>query len=561
MKHNDLRRMLSLVDEKYIEELTEQASHTHSNVPHPVTKPAPKKHITLLRSLTAVAAAVVLLVPCGLLAKQVWEHRTPVQDPVQPQTGVMVSSEEPTAPAENGESQEPFASLADANTAAYPWQGRVIQAESIGAMTFDGALRCHIQYPGHEELRDAVHVVYKDPASTQHYAHVQYTRATVSELTSDPDTAIRMEELCTMCIGTSRMVSPEHADGNSAFIVNCGNYRVSVVLFGGTRQDLIGLITAVSNGFQGIAPDEVHLPEEPVDPDTAMDDLTYAQAQLFAGNDLPGAVLGWEDAGNFMTLNQIQYYQKAEEHVVRKWIVLTYEGKNGPMELTIAEPGALDAAGFADDVPVMDRDLWSMKTIIKEPYGTALSGDPNGLYDFHFRCQTDDFELMLRGNVALMEIDPFMNFYNLTVRSMSTYGTKEFGLDAVNEQTVQWKGEVITAETISDLQFRRADLIQNKLTEDSAELTFFENLYYGSDEPGSQFITISYTNASPEQLYFDGRAVIQDAPDADAILTDEWYRQGDQRAFLLQREDYYIRIMLSEDLPRETLQALIALLQ
>ena len=63
-------------------------------------------------------------------------------------------------------------------------------------------------------------------------------------------------------------------------------------------------------------------------------------------------------------------------------------------------------------------------------------------------------------------------------------------------------------------------------------------------------------------LSFDS-IVIQchDAPDADAILTDEWYRQGDQRAFLLQREDYYIRIMLSEDLPRETLQALIALLQ
>ena len=137
-------------------------------------------------------------------------------------------------------------------------------------------------------------------------------------------------------------------------------------------------------------------------------------------------------------------------------------------------------------------------------------------------------------------------------------------LDEVNAQNVQWKGEVITAEIIGDLQFHRAELNQFRMTEGSPELTVYENLYYGASEagePGSDYITISYTNASPEQMYFDERAVIQDAPDADAILTSEWYHTGNQRAFLLQREDYYIRVMISEDLPRETLQELIALLQ
>ena len=84
---------------------------------------------------------------------------------------------------------------------------------------------------------------------------------------------------------------------------------------------------------------------------------------------------------------------------------------------------------------------------------------------------------MFRGTVAAPEIDPFENFYGLTVKSINYYCMKEFGLEAVNEQTVQWKGDVITAEAIGDLQFHRADLIRNKLTEDSAELTFYENLY------------------------------------------------------------------------------------
>ena len=187
------------------------------------------------------------------------DHEMPVQEPISPHTVVMVPvpSEEPTAQTEESESQEPFASLADANAAEYPWQCKVIQAEQIGSMTFDGVFRCRLRYPDHEELRDAVHIVYEDPAQEAHYAHVQYTRATVSELTSDPNTAILMEGLSTMLIGSPQMENPENADGNSAFVVNCGDYRVSVVLCGGTKQELAELITAINNGFHEIELDEV----------------------------------------------------------------------------------------------------------------------------------------------------------------------------------------------------------------------------------------------------------------------------------------------------------------
>ncbi|MBR2088751.1 MAG: hypothetical protein IJ906_16820, partial [Oscillospiraceae bacterium] len=311
MKQNDLRRMLSLVDEQYIDELTEHVSTAHrtDTIPHEIVTSEPQKRPAFLRALTAVAAAVVLLVPCGLLVRQVWDKRTPVQDPVQPQTAVTdpVPTEEPTTQTEDGESQEPFASLADANAADYPWQGKVIQAEQIGSMTFDGALRCRLHYPEHEGLRDAVHVVYKEEGNNEHCAHVQYTRATVSQLTNVPDIAIDMEGLCTLLIGSPQITDPEQADGNSAFIVNCGNYRVSVVLHGSTRQELVELITAVSNGFHETAPDAVRLPEEPDVMDTTADDLTYAQAKLFAGEYLPGETLGWEDADNFMTLKSICY--------------------------------------------------------------------------------------------------------------------------------------------------------------------------------------------------------------------------------------------------------------
>ena len=572
MKQSDLRRILALVDEKYIDELTEQDALAPKDEQPAVTRAEAPKRQAFWRALTAVAAAVVLLVPCGLLARQVWDRRVPVQDPVSPQTVVTepVPSEEPTVPTEEGESQEPFASLADANAAEYPWQGKVIQAEQIGSMTFDGALRCRLHYPEHEGLRDAVHVVYKDPASDEHYAHIHYTRATISELTSDPNTAIPMEGLCTILIGSPQMENPENADGNSAFVVNCGNYRVSVVLCGGTRQELVELITAVSNGFHELSPDAVRLPEEPDVMDTTADDLTYAQAKLFAGEYLPDETLGWEDADNFMTLKSICYHQHVNDspdivgREIHKWLTLVYDGKNGPLELTIAEPGTLDAAGFADNVPVMDKTLWGAKTTDVEPYGRPVTEDRNGLYEYAFRCAFDRVEVMIRGTVDLNECGPFVDYYSIFVRGIGVTPTVGVALDEVNAQNVQWKGEVITAEIIGDLQFHRAELNQFRMTEDSPELTVYENLYYGASEagePGSDYITISYTNASPEQMYFDGRAVIQDAPDADAILTGEWYHTGNQRAFLLQREDYYIRVMISEDLPRETLQELIALLQ
>ena len=595
MTKDEIRRMMALVDEAYIDELTN--SHDPA-APFPAEnqKQPLQKHSFPWRAVTGIAAAFVILVPVGLLTRQVWENRNPVphSDPqiVLTATSVTETEAQTETLADDTESETPFASLAEANAAEYPWQGNVVQAQSIGTMAYDGAFRSRLSYTDTVDnakiLRDAVHVVYKDPDDSGHYAHIQYTRAAVRELTDTPEAVIRAEMFCTLLLHTSctdtAHITWDKETGNGEFIVNCGNYRICSVMQGCTRQEVIDLITGLYNGINAIAHDEVRLPDEPDDGSPAVDDLTYAQAKLFAGRWLPEETMGWEEpslphGNNLMTFQSAVFHQSPENmdndsaqsvtHEINKWLEITYEGENGSLQLTLSEPGVLEKYSFTDHLPELDSN-WSRKITDQPPYGIRLTNGSveadgtmwdDGRFAYHFWTRFKGIDIILQAECSGSAFDPFCEFYNGLNLDDSGYQTRHLRITDVNDQLAEWKGEVITAESIGDLKFDNAYMTKSSMDPTNPDPCLFENLTYTDVPRDTCGITLSYTDATSKEMCQELRVIAEDALDADTLLNDTRFDAGDQRIFLIDRGEYRVMVRLSGSISRDTLDELIALLR
>lgn len=462
-----------------------------------------------------------------------------------------------------------YETLDEANADDYPWKGRVLWPNCIGQFHLTSAASSP---KNAGRAYDDLLLVYTNENDPEQCIQIRYTTQDIEEmLSSDTPPAIPAEILSTDLIGIG-IEDPNKNDGHSLLHVECGDFRIRVMVSGCTRHELADTITAIEAGLHAL--DGTDLPKEPENGETLVDDVTYAQAKAVLNVALPDETMGWESAPeSVMKLEGIQLHQVHSGIVngsgqfvsrgVDKWLELHYKGEGGALRIIVSSPGILEKYSLITDVPELTD--WSMKIVPHEPYAKLQE---DGHYDFWFWSRFDfdemaaseNMDVSVIGTCASEAIDPFVNFYS-NVKTFGEMPYRQLDLSAVNEQYALWKGDVITVETIGSYNFKLAYLTTWKETEG---LLRMETLSYGDASEPQLTIGISYTTLSAANCYVE--TVTEEELDAKTILTEDRFRLPNpddvpaERAFVIDRGTYRIRVRMTEGISQEDLEALLKLL-
>ena len=455
--------------------------------------------------------------------------------------------------------------LDEANAADRPWKGKLLRTEQIGTMTLESAT------DSGDDTYEELLLVYTDPDDPAHCMQIRYTTQEFEEMSEESsDGYARLispaDTLSTYYVGTF-FRDPVRCNGSPVLCVECGKFNIQVSAEGCIKQDMKDVIIAIKNGWRDVL-------EEPVNGQTFIDDVTYEQAQSVLNIILPDEIMGWQESPeSVMELVGIQLHQADTgvvngsaqffSHGVNKWLVLQYEGEGGYLEITAAPTGILDRYNMAAEAPELPD--WSMKILPHEPYAKPLE---DGKLQFRFVCrfdkmaEYDNMDVLVSGICTEQAIDPFANFYSV-LKGLGYNPDHPFGLADANAQDAPWMGDVITPETIGSYQFQRGFL--NTWTQGAGRLVKCESLYYIADR-GARQILVGYTTQTPEETYLG--MIQEDELDAKTLLTDERFYhenpdagQPDSYGFVIDRGDYRFRVIMTEGIPEEDVQALIDMIK
>lgn len=552
MTNEEVKRMMEQVDEKYIDELTKYDASAQPDEPAeivsgetPIVKSSP------WRAVAAIAAAVLLIVPGVYLAKQASLHMTPsesVSDSMpdswdsaaetQAVSEETTETEVETLASREYASMEPqdFATLADANHAAFPWQGKVIQWDVIGEKAVD-----YIHTSG-----DDLEILYADNDPMSTYIRLHYEQ--LGEKPAD-GTHVKPENGKLDADALFGDMEMYIADDILSFYVDYPDYSLFLSMEANQDefQSLIHALNAV-NAESGMPK------KETVSEDSVA--ITYEDAQEFAGSEnVPARVMGSEESGTLMTL---------DESEILHWRVILHDADGSEPETEYLELNYYSSAhhlkliigdaNYITDQPEIQS--WSMKDITKAPAAETVEGS---LQNYSFYRKVGELTIAFEGTATMGEIDAFAQFYgNLSYSQETGYVFPVFmSLDEVNKQNTIWNTQVPELEQIGSYTFREADL--REFTTVSNQQVKRQNLYYGNDDTRKGLI-ISYTNMTPEELGYPAMTVGLDGLDAKTLCTDDRYlvdAQNQSRAFVVEMGSYNIIVVAEGGIAQEDMQAVI----
>ncbi|MBR3629888.1 MAG: hypothetical protein IKN55_05380, partial [Oscillospiraceae bacterium] len=537
MTNEEIRRMMSLVDERFIEELTEEPDGPSVLEVEPaeiVTGSTPIVKHSPWPALTAAAAAVVLLLPCVWFLTHAKQGLQPGQDVSETAASAETQAETnaPTEPAQEEIQQQ----LADANAQDFPWQGHVIQAQKIGALKLSYVGMTETFREPESPRYDALWLDYSDSEYENHRMELHY------ELQPVPDELqaylIAGNELSTELIGTERLAKPEENGGDTMFVVEYGSYRILAQLSGTTTEELSELIGLLKDA----APEEDSADDIVYGTDSRY--ISYEEAVAFGSHYIPDKVMGYEHSENpsIMTLNEaeITYTTERERYGdgserQSEAVTLLYEGNGHQLRFTIAK-GDYE---LPEDMPEIDG--WSMKRVVWEPAAVKVE---DRLMDYSFFCRNEDVTVTVQGRAMIDEIDAFSQFYELAWQGGKYAAplTPIRSVSGLNEPDAPWKGEVPELEQIGDFRFSHA--LFNRFTDSFSNREIIqENIEYsGTIEGTGHSIQLAYTTQTPEELFFDDKVITPEEFDAATILSEERLRNDDAGSiiFVLYTDRYRI---------------------
>lgn len=559
MTNEEVKRMMEQVDEKYIDELTKYDAEMQTGAPaEAVSGETPIVKSSPWRAVAAIAAAVLLIVPGVYLAKQASLRMTPSEsvsdsmpDSWDSAAETQAVSEETTeteveTPASREyASMEPqdFATLLDANNAAFPWQGKVIQWDVIGEKAVDyihtNGDDLEILYAGSDPMDVYIRLHYEQWGETlvdsEGIAHVQPEQGKL-----DADTLWQDASLY-------------DGEDTISFFVDYNAYRLFIAME--ADRDEFGYLIHALNAVNA----ESVMPEQ----DTVSEDVqhyTYEEALDFVGSAyLPARVMGSEENGSLMTLDEseILHGRKilrgadgAESET--EYLELHYYSGAHHLKIFIGDEN------YITDQPEIQS--WSMKDITKAPAAETVEGS---LQNYSFYRKVGELTVAFEGSVTMDEIDAFAQFYSNTSYSQETgYVFPNFmSLDEVNKQNTIWNTQVPELEQIGSYTFREADLYE--FANVSHRQVKRQNLYYHNADASKGF-TISYTNMTPAELGCSALTVGLDKLDAGTLCTDDRYlvHEDDQnRAFVVEMGSYNIIVVAEGGIAQEDMQAVIDAIQ
>ena len=559
MTNEELRRMMALVDEQYIDELTEeQPRHMTGEPAEIVTGEAIITKASPWPAITAIAAAVVILLPAAWFGYRAVKGQgiRPGEEVTEPAATAESAALETTELSEESADSELQQQLAEANEQDYPWKGHVLQIMQLGTAKLDhvGLVKTKRDVQDTEEL-DALFLSYFDKVKApEHSIELFYMLDTLPDELQQY--VISGDELSPDLIGTEKLPKPEEADGQSSFVIDYGTYRLRVTASGTTSETLAVLIEAL----QEAAP-------EPADPEEMLLNrtdgryITYEEAVAFADYYVPDKVMGYEDSENpsIMTLNEdeiqlVTEINRSEDGSTQQseYLTLLYEGNSHELQFTIAK------GDYAVPENMPEIDCWSMKRVVWEPAAVTVE---DRLMDYSFFCRNEDVTVTVQGRATIDEIDAFSQFYELAWQGGKYAAplTPIRSVSELNEPDAPWKGEVPELEQIGDFRFSHA--LFNRYTDPFSNREIIqENIeYYGTIEGTGHSIQLAYTTQTPEEMFFEDRVITPEEFDAATILSEERLRNGDDGSisFVLYTDRYRIVVKVPTVIEQDDLQTIL----
>ena len=436
-----------------------------------------------------------------------------------------------------------FATLADANRAAFPWQGKVIQWDVIGEKAVD-----YIHTSG-----DDLEILYADNDPMSNYIRLHYEQ--LGEKPAD-GTHVKPENGKLDADALFGDMEMYIADDTLSFYVDYPDY--SLFLSMEADRDEFGYLIHALNAVNA----ESVMSEQ----DTVSEDVqhyTYEEALDFVGSAyLPARVMGSEEMGTLMTLDESEILHGRKilrgadgSESETEYLELNYYSSEHHLKLIIGD------ANYITDQPEIQS--WSMKDITKAPAAETVEGS---LQNYSFYRKAGELTIAFEGTVTMDEIDAFAQFYsNISYSQETGYVFPNFmSLDEVNKQNTIWNTQVPELEQIGSYTFREADLYE--FANVSHRQVKRQNLYYdytpgaAEDLKFPRCLTISYTDMTAEELGCSALTVGLDKLDAGTLCTDDRFlvHEDDQnRAFVVEMGSYNIIVVAEGGIAQEDMQAVI----
>ena len=551
MTNDEIRRMMEQVDERYIDELLQDAPRG-STALTPEEEPAEvvsgegmEVKGTPWRFLAGMAAAVVLLVPLGWMGYQASRQFQPresveMAETIETQTETALQTITETALPEDNS-----LTLAEANALDQPWQGKVISLEQIGAMPLERVTLENRVYGYSNVLEEEFETMGHAPCLLIHYREpdipgihslqLEYTTAGPELLSTAPGgVVVSGAELSPDLIGTSKVF---HKSGDTSFLIDYGDYRVQVLGWGCEEEEIVTLIEALN---RAAFPEESTDPAEEISGDE-WQRITYADAWEALGDHYPGPELSF----NIMHLDESSISRRECTDGTQYRMVYTSEDGERALELTFAP----NRAAFEEtDSPELDN--WSMKQVTIEPWAQTIE-DRLQAYDFWY--DLGEWCVRISGTATIDEIDVFSQYYIVLLNPDIIHDN--ITPDEANAMDFPWKGCLVTLPEVAGIERSEIDVHRISVypTDETVVKCPMVNIFYGWFS-GTGFV-LSYTTATAEELYLSDR-VVTDETAAEEILSDERFLVNDAFQFVYDFGAYRLRVLMTKDCTAKELTAL-----
>ncbi len=457
-----------------------------------------------------------------------------------------------------------------------PWQGKLLTLDKIGAMERAEVERTNLLHDtkvyDSESISGRIYI----PTDRLHDTQV-YDMTTLSF--RDPDSkglhqlalmylpieAADFDRIDAQTLNSGMLETGEiyHQHGDTMFGVDYGTYAVRIFGQGCTTEEIGVLIDALRSP----AASEQALVEGE---DSRY--LTYEEAKALVPDDavgkdfLPDRVLGTEteEFPTILTLDEscILYTQHTAPDetgmlATSEWLTLEYHGvSDHHLTVTIGLNGEVPTG----DVPEIDG--WSMKLVTAAPAAVTLEApDPvlasAWVQEYDFCVRNEDMTVAVHGKAAMGEIDQLANFFSQAFYQASTGNiSREYGLEDVHSWNTVWKDAIPALEQIGQYDFTRGDLHRFESVIGDKHMVTRQNLYY-TKSSASDGVVLSYTDMTPDELYYADKVISADTPDAAELCNDDRFLADDRRIFVMDLGDYRICVTMPKAIAQEDVQAVL----